>query len=193
MNVFTVAPHHDMIFMENALRRFSRRKRPQQGVGLMKIGVISDTHAMTPSKEIEDVCRTHFSSVELILHAGDIVELDVLRAFAGKEVIAVHGNMDFDNVKKSLPDQRILELGGFTFGLTHGWGGPTGIEKRIRAAFGDVDVIVYGHTHRPANHMVGGVLFFNPGAFSGGWSSPRERSVGILTVEESVTGQIIIL
>jgi putative phosphoesterase len=157
----------------------------------MKIGVISDTHLSKPTSELAGLVHTVFADVSMILHAGDLTELEVLEAFSDKEVIAVTGNMDSMDVRNQLPSERVLEVGGFRIGLTHGWGHPFGVPKKIADTFGDVDVIVYGHSHRPDNQVRNGILFFNPGAFSGGFPLTRKRSVGILTLEEQVSGEII--
>jgi len=156
----------------------------------MKIGVISDTHFSQSSPDLEELVKGPFKDVEMILHAGDITELAVLEAFAGKNVFAVCGNMDSPAVRKQLPTRRVLETGKFKIGLIHGWGGPGGIEGRIAREFEGVDCIVYGHTHTPTQVKDRqGVFFFNPGAFGGGWA-PGSRSVGVLELGGQISGQI---
>ena len=44
----------------------------------MKIGVISDTHIPESADRIPDSVYEHFKDVDLILHAGDLLELKVL-------------------------------------------------------------------------------------------------------------------
>ncbi|GAB6094145.1 hypothetical protein JCM14469_03970 [Desulfatiferula olefinivorans] len=129
----------------------------------------------------------------MILHAGDLTRLCVLDAFPGKEVIAVAGNMDRYDVTSTLPKQKVIDLCGYRIGLIHGWGSPRGLEDRIIRCFNDVHVIVYGHTHRVANHINAGILMFNPGAFAGSYPFGSNRSVGVLTISEStgVSGTII--
>jgi len=158
----------------------------------MKIGIISDTHLSTPSEALFRLMQGLFANVSMVLHAGDLTGLDVLDAFSGKELISVHGNMDQTDVVQKLPKERIVDVKGYQIALTHGWGYPGNIEKRLKEHFGAVDAIVYGHTHRPANHEKDGVLFFNPGAFSGSYPMKRNRSVGLLTVDEhGISGEII--
>jgi putative phosphoesterase len=154
----------------------------------MKIGVISDTHLSSSDADLKKLLETLFSDADLILHAGDIVETEVLEAFSGKELIAVHGNMDSSRIKQSLPQSRLLTLEGFKIGLVHGWGAPMGIEKRVRSVFDEVDAIVFGHSHKPCNRVIDGVLFFNPGAYGGGFFRPGAGSVGILTLGDTITG-----
>lgn len=156
----------------------------------MKIGVISDTHLKFRDKKLERIIEDHFADAELILHAGDLVRLDILNVFEGKKVYAVSGNMDSEEVIQTLPSKRIVEIGGHRIGLIHGWGNPSGIEERISREFEDVVCLVYGHTHCPVNERRDNILFFNPG-------SPTDRrfapynSVGILDVSETIEGEII--
>jgi len=157
----------------------------------MKIGILSDTHLEAPNSTLEKIIGQYFGDTDLILHAGDLISLDVLEAFSGKEVIAVAGNSDPQNVHARLPEKEIIQAGGFKIGLIHGWGIPLGIEKRLASAFDGVDGLVFGHSHRPVNHYRNGILFFNPGAFSGGIFSLWRRTVGILQIDKNIRGEII--
>ena len=159
---------------------------------MIRVGVISDTHLGQPTQELKDLLQGSFKEVETILHAGDLTELSVLEAFAGKNVLAVCGNMDSQAARKQLPARRVFQAGKFTIGLIHGWGAPQGIEGRIAREFQKVDCIVYGHTHTPSQREMDEVVFFNPGSFDGRRGG-RPRSVGILTLGETISGQIIYL
>ncbi len=158
----------------------------------MKIGVISDTHLTQSTPDLAELMNGPFKEVETIFHAGDLTELAVLDAFAGKKVLAVCGNMDSPTVRKQLPTYRVFQTEKFKIGLIHGWGGPRGIEERIAREFERVNCIVYGHTHTPSHLERGGVFFFNPGAFGGG-RGPGSKSVGVLDLSDTVSGQIIYL
>ncbi|MCF8068789.1 MAG: YfcE family phosphodiesterase [Desulfobacterales bacterium] len=158
----------------------------------MKIGVISDTHLPYPSESLCKLTSNVFADVQMILHAGDLTNILVLDAFAEKEVFAVCGNMDDYDISATLPDKRVIRIGNFRIGLIHGWGSRNGIEERIIKSFENVHAIVYGHSHRPANHIKNGILMFNPGSFSGSYSSAGiSGSVGILTVGDKISGEII--
>jgi hypothetical protein len=160
----------------------------------MKIGVISDTHLSIPEYDLKSVNEDIFADVDMIFHAGDLTRMSVLEAFGDKKVYAVCGNMDKPDVINSLPEKRIIDVGRYKFGLIHGYGPAKGIESRIISSFSeDVHVICFGHTHKPANHIKNGILMFNPGAFSGSHLLRKNRSVGVLTIdeEEGVTGTII--
>jgi hypothetical protein len=113
-----------------------------------------------------------------------------LKIFGGKEIKAVCGNMDNDSVREIFPDHLLFELIGFKFLLIHGWGSPVDIEERISAGFKDVNCIVYGHTHKPANHKKGDVLFFNPGSAVERYVA-SSRTIGILEIDKGIKGRII--
>ena len=132
----------------------------------------------------------HFSDVDVIFHAGDLVDLRVLDIFEKKEVKVVCGNMDNSSVKEKFPDHLIFDIKGFKFLLIHGWGSHPGIEEKISDKFKDVDCIVYGHTHKPVNHKKDNVLFFNPGSAVDRFFS-SSKTIGILEIDKDITGRII--
>lgn len=153
----------------------------------MIIGVISDTHLRTGddiSGLVSIVESGYLKDVELILHAGDHVELDLIEsALAPKKVISVRGNMDCGKAA-NLPIKRILELEGKKIGLIHGWGSPSDIVERVYNEFcqDDVDVIIFGHSHKPYKDKVKGVLLFNPGSPTDKRFAPY-NSVGVIELK----------
>ena len=156
----------------------------------MKIGVISDTHLREPRLEFRRMVESHFKDVEKIFHTGDFVDWSIAEYLSSqKELIAVSGNMDSQDIQKAFPRKRVIEVKGFKIGLIHGGGPPFGIESRIRGEFDQVDAIVYGHSHAPANHQAKGITFFNPGSPTRPYI--HRASLGILRLEERIEGEII--
>lgn len=156
----------------------------------MNIGVISDTHLKDVDLRLTTIYEEYFSDVDMIIHAGDLVSPAIVDFFSKKPLHVVQGNMDNAIIRERFPVKAILDVNGFRLGLIHGWGSPFGIEKRIRSEFKDVHVIVYGHSHKPANHMEEGILFFNPGTATGLCMS-GSHSIGILSIDKEVKGTII--
>ena len=155
----------------------------------MKIGVISDTHLREPHLEFKEMMESHFKDVEKIFHAGDFVDWSVAEYLSSqKELIAVCGNMDPQEIREAFPRKRVIEVAGFKIGLIHGGGPPFGIESRIRGEFDEVDAIVYGHSHVPANHRVKNIYFFNPGSPTRSFID--RPTLGILRVGEKIEGEI---
>jgi len=155
----------------------------------MKIGVISDTHLIEPSMELERIVLAHFNDADMILHAGDFVDQRVVDFFRRWNLIAVCGNMDTGEIRSSLPQKRTIDVSGFKIGLIHGWGSPIGLEKRVKPQFPPLDCLIYGHTHHPANHKRGGLLFFNPGSPTRSFTG--RNTIGILTLGKEIKGEII--
>ena len=155
------------------------------------LGVISDTHlhhSPLPERVLEVL-----QGVDLILHAGDILEMAVLEELETlAPVTAVAGNMDYAEVAEVLPGKRVIELAGRRIGLMHGSGPPAQMTGRLRREFEDVDAIVFGHTHQAYNRSEGGIYFFNPGSPTDKMFAPY-RSLGFLEVGEDIRGRIVML
>ena len=151
----------------------------------MRIAMLADTHVNTiedlPQKIIDAL-----SSVDLIIHAGDFTDIQLLRDLeALGNVKAVQGNMDSSELKAVLPTKEIVEIKNKRIGITHGSGSPWGIEERVRKVFESdgVDILVYGHSHQSQNKVIKDILFLNPGK--------AMDSFGILTIDGETKGEII--
>ena len=118
----------------------------------MRIVVISDTHRQG-IEELPPKILDEFREADLIIHAGDYAGRRLLDELRKHKFRGVYGNMDPPEVRRKLPEKEIIEVAGFKIGLTHPseGGPPFGMEERVRRKLGDVDVIIYGHTHRPRN------------------------------------------
>ena len=151
----------------------------------MRIAVLADTHV----NMLEDLSKKTIdalSTVDLIIHAGDFTDVQLLKELKGlRTVKAVQGNMDSRELKVMLPAKEIVEIENKRIGITHGSGGPGGIEERVRKVFESdrIDIIVYGHSHQSQNKVLEDVLLFNPGKAT--------DSFGILTIDGGVKGEII--
>ncbi|MEO0248747.1 MAG: metallophosphoesterase family protein, partial [candidate division WOR-3 bacterium] len=159
----------------------------------MLVGVISDTHVPNAAPSLPAKVLALFHGVGLILHAGDLVVLDVLEELQRiAPVTAVRGNMDSREVVAALPERTVVEVGGFRIGVTHGSGTPVGLAERVWSEFRNegVNAIVFGHSHAACREERDGVLLLNPG-------SPTDRrftksnSVGLLGVTDRLTFKII--
>jgi putative phosphoesterase len=168
----------------------------------VKIGLISDTHL---SGRVPEAIVKALKGVDLILHAGDLTALDVLRRLeAIAPVTAVQGNMDSPGVLLDLPLKTIVEAEGRRIGLIHGHHVPQpdqvlaqpldfkAMHTYLLSEFRDegVECIVYGHTHQAHIETVDHVLIVNPGSAT----RAKVHSVGLLTLSpDALRGEIIIL
>lgn len=158
----------------------------------MKIGVLSDTHIPKAALDLPEEVYYDFVNVDLIFHAGDLVELSVLRNLEKlAPVKAVCGNMDVGAVQKILPKKLVVTVGKFKIGLIHGFGPVKGLEQRVKAEFDkDVHMVVFGHSHMPLSEKIGKTKLFNPGSPTDKVFAPY-NTYGILDVENEIVERII--
>ncbi len=106
------------------------------------------------------------------------------------ETVAVKGNMDHGEVARLLPKKRVVDIEGHKIGLIHGWGPPSGITRKVEREFGDVDCVVFGHTHEALIKWHGGKLFFNPGSATDRMFAPK-NTVGFLEIGREIIPEVI--
>jgi len=159
----------------------------------VQIGILSDTHIHTLDKGValaQKLLDGPFAKVDAILHAGDHVYPDLDSCFYPLPWYGVRGNMDSSH--GGLPLQRIVRLAETNIGMVHGWGAVGRVEKHVLTTFphSDIDVLVFGHSHRPVCRWVGSVLLFNPGSPTDRRSAPY-HTVGILHLDHEIRGEIV--
>jgi uncharacterized protein len=166
------------------------------GSRIARIGVVSDTHIPTRGRVLPASLFHRLTDVDLILHAGDLVEesvLDELSALAPVEAVA--GNMDPPALQKRLGRCKLIRIGAVSIGLIHGDGTRGSTPRRALEAFLSIkpDLVVFGHSHFPLYEQREGVRLFNPGSPVDPRRAPGP-SCGLLTVEGgSLRGEIIYL
>ena len=142
----------------------------------MLVGVMSDTHDEI-GRTREAVSLFNREGVEHVLHAGDLVSpfmLDTLKELKAP-FTGVFGNNDGDReliAKKfsAVPGLFFsgtfarLDLGGMRVGLLHG---NDQVLLSTLAGCGTLDLLVYGHTHKPEVRQAGPLLIVNPGEVYG--------------------------
>jgi putative phosphoesterase len=147
------------------------------------VAVISDTHMPRRNRRLPEACVERLKAADAILHAGDLMELEVLRELQalGPPVHAVRGNVDSAELQARLPLQRTLELAGARLALLHDAGASAGRLERMRRRFPDVQAVVFGHSHIPLHEERDGFQIFNPGSPTERRRSPH-HTMGIATV-----------
>jgi putative phosphoesterase len=180
---------------------------------MITLGVVADTHVPDKVRRLNPEVLSVFRAAKVgaILHAGDVSIPRVLTQL--EEVAPVHavrGNRDWVRMRH-LPAAISLTFEGVTVGLTHGHGrlGDYLVEKFrfltqgyrferyyrvVKRIFPDAGIIVFGHSHIPANVWVEGVLYFNPGTASL-WENDLPPSVGIVHIHDGgkVEAEIVVL
>lgn len=160
----------------------------------MKIGVLSDTHIPNAAPSLPQKLLEGLKGVDMIIHAGDLLELKVLDTLRKNcpNVVAVRGNMDWGEAGASLKEKEFIKAGKFKIGVTHGRGAPDKLVDLLSGMFAgeNCDIIIFGHSHNPFNEKIGNTLYFNPG-------SPTDKvysdfnSYGIIEIGEKIEAKII--
>lgn len=117
-----------------------------------RIGIISDTHGLMRPEVLKVL-----ESCEAILHGGDINSPGILDELNGiAPTHAVRGNNDKEWAK-DLPETISTKLCGIRFFMVHN-------KKYIPKDLTDIDVVVYGHSHKYEEKYADGKLWLNPGS-----------------------------
>ena len=121
----------------------------------LSVGLISDTHGLVRPEALGALAGSAH-----IVHAGDIGDPEVLEALARiAPVTAVRGNNDLGPWAKELRESETLEIAGTRIYVIHDLSG-----LDLDPAAAGIDVVVSGHSHRPAEERRGGALYVNPGS-----------------------------
>jgi uncharacterized protein len=120
-----------------------------------KIGLISDTHGLLRPEALTALAGSH-----LIIHAGDVGKPEILKRLREvARVVAVRGNIDQGAWSSRLPMTAVAELPPARIYVLHD------IQQLdLDPAAMGYNVIVSGHSHKPACTQKNGVLFLNPGS-----------------------------
>ncbi|MBN1234752.1 MAG: metallophosphoesterase [Methanotrichaceae archaeon] len=116
---------------------------------MTRIIALSDTHL--EHENIPAVVAALARGADIILHAGDFVSAQAYAALADLgRLEAVHGNSDCFELKRLLPERKVIEVDGIRIGLVHmASHGSDLVGAQMMAREMDVHVLVFGHTHRP--------------------------------------------
>lgn len=136
----------------------------------MKIAVISDTHIHKHGNRIVEILDEHFKDTDMIIHAGDYTNIDVLKALMKyKKFVGVYGNNDKGEIRDIIKEKEIIKIEKYSIGICHGYGeGKTTLERAFDNFKNDkVDIIIFGHSHEPSITIKNKIIMLNPGTFTG--------------------------
>jgi putative phosphoesterase len=134
----------------------------------MRIGILSDTHLPNLIRQLDELgpeIATFLSTVDLILHSGDLTSpmvLDWLEPFA--PVVCTTGNND-PIVDSRCQDVAILDLEGWRLGMVHslrrGFRPMTELQQLFPTS---VQIMIAGDTHYEVLECREGVVVLNSGS-----------------------------
>jgi len=154
----------------------------------MLVGVVSDTH--NNIKNIKKIiCLFNDEQVDLVIHTGDISKAKTLKIFSdlNAPLVGVFGNNDrieeglkevcFEyNFNFQEPPLSII-LQGKKIAIFHE---PDLIENYIERNK-DINLVLYGHTHRYKEETIDKTVYFNPGESAG--SIEGKSALGIVNLD----------
>lgn len=129
--------------------------------------LLADTHLPKRARDLPAPVWDAVATADVVVHAGDWVEvglLDELEARSAR-LVACWGNNDGPELRARLPEVGRAEIDGLRLAVVHETGGKQGREARCAAAYPDVDVLVFGHSHIPWDTTADtGLRLLNPGS-----------------------------
>ena len=139
------------------------------------VGVISDTHGLMRPEAL-----VALRGSDLIIHAGDVGNPDVINELAGiAPAHVVRGNVDTGDWAASLPMTELVEVGERRFYVLHEVS-----QLDLDPADAGFGAVVYGHSHQPMIETRQGVLFLNPGS-----AGPRRFKLPVTVARVGVSGR----
>lgn len=130
----------------------------------MKILIVSDTHKK--NQNYQAVVEKE-KPLDMVLHCGDTEGSEYLiREVAECPTHIVLGNNDFFS---DLDREKEFMLGNYKVWLTHGHNyyvsmGNEMLKEEARSR--GIDLVVYGHTHKPVIDRTGDIIAINPGSLT---------------------------
>ncbi len=148
----------------------------------MKILIVSDTH-----KKHDNLVRIleQEENIDLMVHLGDSEGYeDYIAELAGCPLEIVSGNNDFFT---DLDREKVLEVGKYQVLITHGhyYYVAMGVEDLKKEALGrGMDIVMFGHTHRPLLDYSKGIVTLNPGSVSFPRQEGRRPSYALMELDQ---------
>jgi putative phosphoesterase len=144
---------------------------------MLRIGLVSDTHGLLRPEVL-----AFLQGSDHILHAGDIcAEAILLQLAALAPLTAVRGNNDQGPWAEALPWAATCRFGQARVHLLHDLS-----ELALHPPKGNVQALVFGHSHKPKVEQRAGVLHVNPGS-----AGPRRFKLPIAAGELLVQGRSV--
>lgn len=148
----------------------------------MKILIVSDTHR---KNDIYLQLVKKYAPLDMVIHCGDLEGAEyTIESAVDCPVHMVAGNNDFFS---SVPMEDEFMIGNHRVLLSHGHHyyismGNELIKDEARSR--GVDIVMYGHTHKPVIERDGDLLVINPGSLTYPRQEGRKPSYAVMTVDE---------
>lgn len=148
----------------------------------MKVLVISDSHGNW--RNIEGVIN-QVGHIDMLIHCGDVEnDEDYIREIVDCPVHIVAGNCDYGY---DLPVSDSFMVGDYTVMVCHGhtfYVHGTTMYLKEYARENGIDVVMFGHTHRPYIEIDEDVVILNPGSIAYPRQEDRRPTFLIMEIDE---------
>ena len=154
----------------------------------MKVLIVSDTHGRRG--ELEEIIELE-KPFQFLIHCGDVEgDEEYIRQTAGCDCVFVKGNNDFFS---DLSGSECFILEGFRVMVTHGhmYGvslNTAMLEEEARSR--GVQIVMFGHTHRPYLEEKDGLILMNPGSVSYPRQPGRQPGYAVMEIRKNQQPQI---
>jgi hypothetical protein len=148
----------------------------------MRILIVSDTHRKNENylKVVDEI-----GELDLVIHLGDVEGSEyVIEEAVDCPVEMVAGNNDFFS---DLPMEKTLQIGRYRVMITHGHRYYIGMGNEVlknEAIAEGMDIVMYGHTHKPVIDISKDIIAINPGSLSYPRQENRKPSYIIMEIDE---------
>lgn len=162
----------------------------------MKIAVLSDTHMPGRARALPLTAMRIIESCELILHAGDVVSMELLAELGAIAPLhAAFGNCDLAEVRAwGALDEVQFDTGGVRIAMVHDSGPSAGRPARLAKRFPDANVVVFGHSHMPlVEHGLHGMLLLNPGSPTDRRRAPKHTMAVLDLGDGSPRAEVVVV
>ena len=150
---------------------------------MKKILIVSDTHRKNDN--YLDVLQME-GKLDMVIHLGDVEGSEyTIKEAAGCPVEMVSGNNDFFS---DLPSEKTLQIGRYRVMITHGHRYYIGMGNEMlkeEAVAHGMDIVMYGHTHRPVIDISQDIIAINPGSLSYPRQENRKPSYIIMEIDDA--------
>lgn len=156
--------------------------------------LLADTHVPARARSLPDAVLRAVNEADLVIHAGDWVDLATLdllesrsRTFQG-----VYGNNDGPELRERLPEVARFRVERLEVAVIHETGPAKGREQRMDAAFPDVDLLIFGHSHIPWDSTTqAGMRLLNPGSPTDRRRQPQCTMMSVTVESDRVEAELI--
>ena len=128
---------------------------------------MADTHVPRRARDLPSALWAAVDDADLVIHADDWAEVGLLDRLEqrSRRLLACCGNNDGPDLRLRLPEVARGEVGGVRIAVVHETGPAEGRDARCQAAYPDIDLLCFGHSHIPWDSTTpAGLRLLNPGS-----------------------------